>query len=340
MFVNSGITALYIGNTHCSAAYVGDVKVWPTAIDYLREYLTIEIVSAGTIVFSERDTGTPVNKVIEVSVNNCAWTAMATSASTTINVAVGDKIRCRGNNTTYKGSSAGSRAEFVKSTAIFNLYGNIMSLIYGDNFIGNTTLNGSFRSMFEGTNAVDADNLIFPALVVPDEGYMNMFMNCYLLEKQPTVLATEAGNKAFQGFVAGCTKLKVGKEIYVTKLNGTNVFQYMYQGDTALETVTSTLPATSLTKYCYSYMFNGCSNLTNTPFLPASSVPSSAYYFLFRNCSKVNYIRCYATSRVLMATTNWVYGVSQTGTFVKKRDASWPTGNSGIPNGWTVIEED
>lgn len=32
------------------------------------------------------------------------------------------------------------------------------------------------------------------------------------------------------------------------------------------------------------------------------------------------------------------YGVSPTGTFVKKAGVDWPTGNSGIPSGWTVVE--
>lgn len=33
----------------------------------------------------------------------------------------------------------------------------------------------------------------------------------------------------------------------------------------------------------------------------------------------------------------WVEGVSSTGTFEKKAGATLPTGNNGIPSGWTVI---
>jgi hypothetical protein len=34
---------------------------------------------------------------------------------------------------------------------------------------------------------------------------------------------------------------------------------------------------------------------------------------------------------------NWVYGVADTGTFVKNPDMnSLPTGSNGIPSGWTV----
>jgi hypothetical protein len=39
--------------------------------------------------------------------------------------------------------------------------------------------------------------------------------------------------------------------------------------------------------------------------------------------------------------SDWVRGVSKTGTFVKHPDMdSLPTGNYGIPEGWTVIDYD
>ena len=47
------------------------------------------------------------------------------------------------------------------------------------------------------------------------------------------------------------------------------------------------LPATSLAKGCYSYMFFGCTALTEAPALPASTLATSCYYSMFRLCTSL-----------------------------------------------------
>ena len=63
------------------------------------------------------------------------------------------------------------------------------------------------------------------------------------------------------------------------------------------------------------------------------------YYGMFRNCTKINYIKCLATDiSAPSCTTSWVSGVAPTGTFVKAASMNdWTTGTSGIPEGWTVV---
>jgi hypothetical protein len=114
----------------------------------------------------------------------------------------------------------------------------------------------------------------------------------------------------------------------------------MFYGCTSLTTAQSILPATKLVNNCYQYMFYGCTSLTTAPELPAAKLAAS-YGHMFQGCSNLNYIKCLATD--IPSTnyiTNWVDGVSPTGTFVKASGISWSTGTSGIPSGWTVIEED
>ena len=98
------------------------------------------------------------------------------------------------------------------------------------------------------------------------------------------------------------------------------------------------LPATTLTTSCYSNMFQGCSSLTTAPALPATTLADSCYYFMFSNCTKLNYIKMLATNiSASSCLSNWVKGVSSTGTFVKNAAmTNLPTGTSGIPRGWTV----
>lgn len=46
-----------------------------------------------------------------------------------------------------------------------------------------------------------------------------------------------------------------------------------------------TLPAMTLSSYCYSYMFYGCTSLTTAPSLPATTLENYCYEYMFYGCS-------------------------------------------------------
>ena len=122
------------------------------------------------------------------------------------------------------------------------------------------------------------------------------------------------------------------------------------------------MPATGLTEYCYSNMFQGCELLERAPELPAETLVTDCYYDLFFGCTALNYIKCLATDiSATQCVEDWVYGVGGgggssssasssgsssssspapgvVGTFVKAASMNdWEFGSSGIPNGWTVV---
>jgi hypothetical protein len=113
----------------------------------------------------------------------------------------------------------------------------------------------------------------------------------------------------------------------------------MFNGCTSLTTAPE-LPATTLDLGCYYSMFNGCTNLTTAPELPATDLDAYCYRYMFNDCSKLNYIKMLATNILANNCLDyWVEGVSSTGTFVKNPAmTSLPTGTSGIPSGWTVVD--
>lgn len=117
-------------------------------------------------------------------------------------------------------------------------------------------------------------------------------------------------------------------------------YQGMFNGCTSLITAPE-LPATTLACMCYDNMFAGCTSLTVAPELPATTLIRECYRHMFEYCKKLNYIKMLATdisaSRCLYG---WVFGVSSTGTFVKNPAmTTLPTGSSGIPSGWTVVND-
>lgn len=106
-----------------------------------------------------------------------------------------------------------------------------------------------------------------------------------------------------------------------------------------LLTQTPELPATTLADYCYTYMFNGCESLISAPELPATILTTGCYDNMFSNCILLNYIKCLATDISAEYCLNyWTEGVPPTGTFVKAAGVTYPTGDHGIPEGWTVEE--
>ena len=120
--------------------------------------------------------------------------------------------------------------------------------------------------------------------------------------------------------------------------SGFNGFKNMFDACSGLVDVSNlVIPATGLTRGCYQAMFYDCTSLSTAPELPATTLVDYCYGEMFRGCSSLNYVKCLATDIRYICTDRWLKDVSATGTFVKDANTTWPTGNDGIPSGWTVI---
>jgi len=116
-------------------------------------------------------------------------------------------------------------------------------------------------------------------------------------------------------------------------------FRQMFQGCTTL-TKAPKLPATTLSEGCYLGLFDGCTALTKAPELPAKTLVKDCYNNLFYGCTLLQEITCLATNISAVYSLNlWVSNVPSGGTFYKDPSmTSWPTGDNGIPSGWTVVD--
>lgn len=167
--------------------------------------------------------------------------------------------------------------------------------------------------------------------------YQNMFMNCTNLTEAPELPATTLSMNCYSGMFRNCTSLTNAPELPATTL-ADYCYQRMFEGCTSL-TQASELPATTLAKSCYLQMFYGCTSLTKAPVLPATKLENYCYAEMFRGCTSLNEVTMLATELSEYSNfTNWLEGVSATGTFTKSPEMhSLPSGGSGIPEGWTVI---
>lgn len=209
-------------------------------LDFSKQYFTLKALESGTFAFSSN---------IDYSVDKgSTWISLtANTASPTINE--GDVIM-------FKSVSNGSSTGVGKfsSTGEFEAMGNVMSLLFGDDFIGKVSLSrklAPFYEMFKSSKIVSAENLIFPATTLVSACYEYMFQNCTSLEKAPIILPT----------------------ITLT----TDCYRQMFDGCSKL-TSTPILPALTLVSRCYQYMFRNCSlvNYIKALFL---TTPGSSYTY-------------------------------------------------------------
>ena len=309
------LTASYSGFTA-----TGNVTVYQEAAtsDFSTKPLTFNILSAGAINWTASSTA--LTKTIDYKLNNGAWVSITSSTSSSapsIEVNSGDKLQFRGNNATYATNSL-SRLYYNSfgGSASFKIEGNIMSLIYGDDFKNKLTISSTyaFYGLFSGcTNLVYAKNLILPATTLASRCYFNMFNGCTSLTTAPSKLpANTLATYCYDAMFKNCTSLTTAPE----------------------------LPATTLVDSCYLAMFENCTSLTKAPELPATALAEYCYYDMFMGCTSLNSIKCLATNTSERnCTKDWVNGVASTGTFVKNPNMTgWTTGNNGIPSGWTIID--
>ncbi len=336
------------------------------------EYLTLTALGNGTITITIPDViDSTYATSLSYSKNKLNWTDTIidnTEQTISISVSNGDNIYLKGDAIHWcNDSSYGTR---INSTENINVSGNIMSLLYGDYFKDKTTFpEGSqytFNELFrDNTHLINAENLILPATTLTNRCYSSMFWHCTSLTTAPDLPATELSSSCYDNMFRRCsaltaapdlpatvlaqgcygemfkecTSLTAAPELPATKL-ATFCYQAMFSGCTSL-TTTPALPATTLENYCYYQMFAYCNSLTTAPELPAPVLVNSCYYQMFYNCSKLNSIIMFATD--ISATNclyNWVGGVAATGTFVKAPSmTSLTTGFSGIPTGWTIMED-
>ena len=278
------LTATYSGFTDS-----GSVDVYQAALfNPSKEPLTFNILSAGTIMWKAYNSS--IAKTIEYKLNDGEWTSVTSntgSSAPKINVVEGDKIQFRGNNTQYATGSY-SYNSFSGSTASFEVEGNIMSLIYGDDFKNNSTISSSyaFVGLFRGcNNLISAENLILPAITLANWCYSMMFYDCTSLTTAPELPATTLTSYCYYYMFNNCTSLTTAPELPATTLTE-NCYNCMFYDCKNLTTAPA-LPATTLAQYCYSQMFYGCSSLTTAPVLPATTLAERCYSSMFYNCKNL-----------------------------------------------------
>ena len=261
-------------------------------IDYSTMYTTFEALEDNTFSFVKIGTGEDIQYSKD---NGSTWVPLVSGE--TVSVVTGDKVMWKSTITPVSGRKPG--LGYFSSNNKFNAYGNTMSLLYGDNFKGQTSLEGkdyAFKTLFKNCSyLIDASNMILPATTLGEGCYSEMFSGCTSLTTAPELPATTLGKACYYGMFKVCTSLTTAPELNTTTLTD-NCYSYMFSGCTSLTTAPE-LPATTLGERCYMCMLQKCTSMTTAPELPATTMANNCYRSMFKGCTNLT------TAPELPATT-------------------------------------
>ena len=247
---------------------------------------------------------------IKYSIDGRIWNIMESGVATPI-VKSGSYVLFKSNFKGYNSLDVEANGHF-SSTGNFKLSGNIMSLIYGDEFVGQTSL-ANYKCVFGGlflncTKLKSISSELLPATTLSISCYYEMFLGCTGLTSIPSNLlpATTLADRCYKEMFLNCSGItSVSSRLLPANNMSTQCYSGMFYGSGIKSIPSGFLPATNLANSCYSNMFS-YSNVNSIPadLLPATTLANSCYYRLFSN-SKITSV----PAGLLPATnlTNYCY---------------------------------
>lgn len=216
------------------------------------------------------------------------------NASTTLTLATlntNESVEIKGYGT---GTSYGDNVTYCStfnSTKKFKVSGNIMSLLYEDDYVNKTTITGyyAFNRLFVDCSTLySIKDLVLPATSLSLGCYNWMFVRCsnlvYCVKQLPAVNVAEL---AYNSMFYACSSMKTTPIITVNSLSKCSLQYMFYNCTNIVDTSNIKLNATRVLIQSCCYMFYGCSKIINTPQLPATTLDTKCYYYMFYNCTSL-----------------------------------------------------
>lgn len=244
--------------------------------------MCIEAVGGGIIVIDN-----PNRLTIDFKREDQDWTSM-NDRSITLYADAGERVWFRGHNETYtviNENETAYQTTFYCYNGDFYLYGNLMSLIYGDEFERGAEISGdyAFYKLFcQNDHIINHPSLDIelPAMTLSPSCYRNMFYGCSKLTRAPKLPARILTEACYASMFAYCTSLKEFPGMDATDMAYMSC-TWMMMGSGIEEA--PELPAMNLARSCYEFMFMECPNLKKAmSVLPATELASNCYTGMFQ----------------------------------------------------------
>ena len=205
---------------------------------YSHEYLTFKSLEDSNVIYFKCDNDNyRFIKTIQVSNDNGQnWTPYTASAAGTIigTLDNGESILIKGNNDYYGSFQEGYSKNFFASTKNFEVFGNILSLVFGDDYRtqfltynNSSPFNGygTFYGLFQNCNhLISAKNLVMPKAINTQYFAYKMFNGCTSLTIAPKLPAIQLTNYCYGYMFNDCTSLN-SITCLATDISATNCTQ-------------------------------------------------------------------------------------------------------------------
>jgi hypothetical protein len=270
-------------------------KIYTLAQSNLKEVdtepLTLEPISEDVTVTINNPVNLTIGYYIVNSDNEITLVSSGSTEEIRIGVGKGERLQLFGDNATYTTSSSGGYTSTkIQCSDDCYIYGNIMSLVYADDFAFKTELTGAntFVNLFrDNTHILNHDNkaLTLPATTLTQSCYAYMFYGCTGLTKAPELPATQMASNCYSYMFYNCKGLTAPPALPANTL-ADDCYESMFKNCTSLTTAPE-LPATTLAEYCYAEMFKNCTSLTTILGLSATELAEYCCYQMFTNCTSL-----------------------------------------------------
>lgn len=223
---------------------VGDTGYWG-------QYLTVEIETDNEndhdfCIAARPGEGNyylPDEQPVYYSVDGGEWLKLPTMSFQSMGIKKGQKVRLKGN--IHFTENDNFRIGFTcfnwysNYTYRVKMYGNVMSLIYGDDFFGNYDVpeyafNNIFSQIYSPINDLDASNLIIPDVNV---GSCKQMFWASPITKCPQLFATQLKSSCYLSMFRECQNLIESPEIPNAEL-APRCYQEMFAYSPNLRTIT------------------------------------------------------------------------------------------------------
>jgi hypothetical protein len=134
-----------------------------------------------------------------------------------------------------------------------------MSLVYGDNFSGQTSLQGlsyAFQGLFKNCSGLTSiDNLMLPATTLAESCYDKMFRNCTSLTEVPTDLlpSVRLENNCYNEMFEQCSSLRTAPDLLAPD-GAYGCYVLMFYGCSSLNYVKCLLTTIDASQYTNTWL--------------------------------------------------------------------------------------
>ena len=214
---------------------------------------------------------------LEYSVNGCDWKDVEADTEVPFGGENGT-LRLRGTNQNGTATSTVNYSTIKFTVANVNVActGDIRTLLDWKKYTTVDTQNARFCYLFKDCVALTSAPAL-PATNLAEKCYASMFKGCTNLETAPALPATYLAGYCYFYMFADCKNLNTAPELPATHYLDLFCYYGMFQDCSSLQKAPD-LSATDLRYNCYTYMFNGCTNLTSVTMLAPSDQISGDYF--------------------------------------------------------------